>query len=159
MQINYQDNFFSEREHKLIYNYCLNATYTFGETDDVDTPETGLVHNIPEDEFLYKLFKKKLSDFDPQLGSMKLYRMYINCFAPTENPYFHIDGENGLTLLYYPHEEWNLNEGGETQFYVDDDIYGITPIPNRMVIFDASILHRATSFRSSHRFTVAIKYQ
>jgi hypothetical protein len=28
-----------------------------------------------------------------------------------------------------------------------------------MVIFNASIMHRATTFRSSHRFTVAIKYQ
>jgi hypothetical protein len=55
--------------------------------------------------------------------------------------------------------EWDVNEGGETQFYIDENIYGITPVPNRMVIFDASILHRATSFRSSHRFTVAIKYQ
>jgi hypothetical protein len=159
MEINYEDNFFNEREHSKIFDYCLNAAYKYGETDEVDTPQTGLVHNIPEDEFIYKLFKKKISDFDSSLSQMKLYRMYINCFAPTENPYFHIDGEQGVTLLYYPHMEWNLNEGGETQFYIDENIYGIAPIPNRMVIFNASIMHRATTFRSSHRFTVAIKYQ
>ena len=85
--------------------------------------------------------------------------MYINCFAPSENPYFHIDGESGMTLLYYPNIEWSINDGGETQFYIDENIYGITPIPNRMVIFDASIFHRATTFRNTHRFTVAIKYR
>lgn len=159
MQINFQDNFFDKREHQVIYDYCLNATYKYGETDDVDTPQTGLVHNIPEDEFIYKLIKKKISDFDSHLSSMKLYRMYINCFAPSENPYFHIDGESGMTLLYYPNMDWSINDGGETQFYIDENIYGITPIPNRMVIFDASILHRATTFRNTHRFTVAIKYR
>ena len=159
MQINFQDNFFDKREHHVMYDYCLNATYKYGETDDVDTPQTGLVHNIPEDEFIYKLIKKKISDFDSHLGSMKLYRMYINCFAPSENPYFHIDGESGMTLLYYPNIEWSINDGGETQFYIDENIYGITPIPNRMVIFDASIFHRATTFRNTHRFTVAIKYR
>lgn len=158
MQINYQDKFFNEREHSLIYDYCLNANYKFGETDDVNTPQTGVVHNIPEDEFVFRLFKKKISEFDQSLKSYKLYRMYINCFSPAENPYFHIDGENGVTLLYYPHMQWDINDGGETQFYVDGNIYGITPVPNRMVIFDASILHKATTFRNNHRFTVAIKY-
>ena len=85
--------------------------------------------------------------------------MYVNCFAPTETPYFHTDGV-GYTFLYYPdpaiHE---LDEGGETQFVVDGNIMGIMPISNRMSIFDGTIKHRATSFRTKHRFTVAIKYQ
>ena len=44
------------------------------------------------------------------------------------------------------------------KFYINNDIYGITPVPNRMVVFDANIQHRATTFRNDHRFTVAIKY-
>ena len=89
---------------------------------------------------------------------MKLYRMYINCFAPNENPYFHVDGE-GYTFLYYcDNEEFDLNEGGETQFLVDNDLMGVLPVPNRMVIFDGTIKHRATTYRSRHRFTIAIKY-
>ena len=35
----------------------------------------------------------------------------------------------------------------------------IEPEPNRLCFFDASILHRATSFRTKHRFTVALKYE
>ena len=53
---------------------------------------------------------------------------------------------------------WDLQEGGETQFYINDDIYGITPVPNRIVIFSANIKHKATTFRNNYRFTVAIKY-
>ena len=52
-----------------------------------------------------------------------------------------------------------MNELGETQFYMDDMIYAIPPIPNRMIMFNAHIKHRATSYRSLHRFTIAIKYR
>ena len=88
-----------------------------------------------------------------------LYRMYINCFAPREIAYFHTDGDEGdLTFLYYPNMEWKLDDGGETQIYETDMFTGVPPIPNRIVMFDASLLHRATSFRDRHRFTIAIKY-
>ena len=159
MEINYKDKFFNEAEHNIINQYCIGASYQYGETDNDGTPCTGLIHNIPETSFVYKLFRKKLSDeYKEVTNDMKLYRMYINCFAPSENPYFHTDGEEGITFLYYPNMNWDLQEGGETQFYINDDIYGITPVPNRIVIFSANIKHRATTFRNNHRFTVAIKY-
>ena len=42
-----------------------------------------------------------------------------------KQPYFHTDGE-GFTHLYYPMmEEYDLDEGGETQFLLDDNILGI----------------------------------
>ena len=41
---------------------------------------------------------------------------------------------------------------------IDDEIVGILPLPNRMVYFPAKIMHRATSFRDRHRFTLALKY-
>ena len=53
---------------------------------------------------------------------------------------------------------WDKDDGGETQFLMNDELYGILPIPNRMVVFSANLLHRATTFRNDHRFTVAIKY-
>ena len=55
--------------------------------------------------------------------------------------------------------EYNeLNEGGETQFLISNEIKGILPIPNRMVIFNGLIYHKATSFRNQHRYTIAIKF-
>ena len=85
--------------------------------------------------------------------------MYVNCFAPSENPYFHTDGDDGVTFLYYVNDRWELNDGGETQIIVNDEIKGILPLPNRIVGFDASLLHRATSFRFKHRFTLAAKFR
>ena len=85
--------------------------------------------------------------------------MYINCFAPSENPYFHVDGD-GLTFLYYlTNHKWRADDGGETQFLIDDTIKGVLPISNRLVGFDGNILHRATPFRFDHRFTLAAKFR
>ena len=157
------DNIFSNEDHHYIFDYCTNVEgYFYGERDEPSHPPTGLVHDIPEDEKLYKLFLNKIGiELYPQVNKLELYRMYINCFAPCEVPYWHDDGPpECITFLYYPHtEEWDINELGETQFYMDDMIYGIPPIPNRMIMFNANIKHRATSYRSSHRFSVAIKYR
>lgn len=159
MEINFVDNFLNTAEHKMAYEYCVSATYRVGERDNQDTPPTGMVHELKSHEFLYKLLVRKSEMAFPKLKEQMLYRMYVNCFAPGENPYFHIDGDEGTTLLYYPNLEWSIHEGGETQFYLEDNIQAIIPRQNRMVIFDASILHRATSFRTKHRYTIAIKYQ
>ena len=152
------NNFFPEEEYNIILNYCLNSSYTYGEYDNDDTPLSGMIHDIPKSSFVYELFQKKLGDEFSIISEMRLDRMYINCFAPSENPYFHTDGETGYTFLYYPQENWKIDDGGETHFLIDESIYGVFPLPNRIVKFDASILHRATSFRDRHRFTVAIKY-
>ena len=154
------DNFLSQEEFNFVLNYSKSALYAYGETDDKNHPPTGLVHNITKSKKIYKLFENKTKAF---VSNHKLYRMYINCFAPSENPYFHIDcsdekDDDEVTFLYYPNETWDLNDGGETQFFIDERIYGIAPIPNRLVYFNANLLHRATSFRDRHRFTVAIKY-
>ena len=74
--------------------------------------------------------------------------------------YYHTDADQGMTFLYYPHKEmWTPNFLGQTEFYVNDKSYSVAPEPNRLCFFDASILHRATSFRTKNRFTVALKYE
>lgn len=152
------DNFFNKRDQNMIISYCNSCSYTYGEVDNQNTPPTGMVHNISESEKIYSLFESKLSAV-PFIKGMELYRMYVNCFAPSENPYFHTDGEDGYTLLYYPQKDWKLDDGGETQFIIDNNLYGILPEPNRMIMFEANIPHRATTFRDRYRFTVAIKYK
>ena len=150
-----RDNFLSTKEYHDVINYCYSASYNYGEHDAPGYMPTGMVHEIDEKSWIYNLFYFKTKDF---VGDLKLYRMYVNCFAPSENPHFHIDGDHGITILYYVNDEWNLEMGGETQFLIDDEIRGILPFPNRLVYFDANILHKATSYRSGHRFTLALKY-
>jgi hypothetical protein len=160
IDLSFSDNFLSKEEHEIIYDYCIkNGSYTFGERDHGDSVPCGFVHQIPETHLVYKILDNILRERVEFIRDMKLSRMYINCFAPRENGYFHTDG-NFITFLYYPNlEQYDIDEGGETKFLVNDNIQGILPIPNRMVIFDGNIKHSATGFRNHHRFTVAIKYK
>jgi len=152
------NNFLDINDKNFVFKYCFTTSYTYGETDTATTPPTGMIHNINSDESIYNLFESKIRDACDIVKGMNLYRMYINCFAPSENPYFHEDGD-GLTFLYYvTNHKWGVNDGGETQFLIDDTIKGVLPISNRLVGFDGNILHRATPFRDKHRFTLAVKF-
>ena len=153
------DNFLKVEYYEKMINFCERSTYLYGEKDSKDSPETGMVHNFNLNSSIVEVFQKNLIDLYPEIKKFYLERMYINCFAPSENPYFHIDAELGITCLYYPTKSWNYDDGGETQFILNDEIKGVLPIPNRIVIFDSNILHKATSFRNKHRFTVALKYK
>jgi len=179
------DNFLPDDQHQFVMQYCVDAPYFYGETDNEDTPVTGMVHNIwiaGVTEELDDDVKTKGSTDNKGINQKQIFdilttpiekkyerctknhltRLYINCFSPNDNPYFHTDvseDEDGITFLYYPHFEYDIDDGGETQFEVNGALYGIQPFPNRLVCFPANILHKATSYRDHYRFTVAIKYQ
>lgn len=180
------DNFLSDEEFNFVINYCLDAPYFYGEADNQDTPVTGMVHNVwydgmdeelhlPEEiipigamgtdaiytKRFYDIFTSKINEKYAECDKKYITRLYVNCFSPNDNPYFHTDdaeGVNSKTFLFYPTPGYNINDGGETQFEIDGALYGVSAIPNRLVSFPAQVLHRATSFRSRYRFTVAIKY-
>lgn len=155
------NNFLPEEYHKRCFNYCKDTkNYQYGETDSEGLPPTGMVSNIEINHPMIQIFHEKFLEKISEVKNLNLYRSYINCFAPSENPYFHVDSDDqkSLTMLYYPNINWDINDGGETQFLIDDSITGVLPIPNRLVCFPAHVLHKATSFRSGHRFTIAFKY-
>lgn len=179
------DDFLTKEEHDFVIEYCVDAPYYYGETDNADTPVTGMVHNVwygdmkeedlQDDRVLrgsiddskidtkrfFNLFTEKIKEKYPECENKCLARLYINCFSPNDNPYFHTDEDgdvNAKTFLFYATPGYNIDEGGETQFVIDGSLYGIPPIPNRLVCFPANILHKATSYRNRYRFTVAIKY-
>lgn len=157
--IKYIDNFLDEDEYNKVIKYTLKSKYQYGESDNPDTPPTGMISLI-EDIGISNLFEEKIKKSVEEVSNLSAYRMYINSFAPGENPYYHIDGETGITCLYYVNPEYRIDDGGETQFFLSkDESINILPIPNRLCYFDANILHRATSFRDIHRFTIAIKYK
>ena len=169
--IDYIDNFFDKKYYDSIVNYCLKAPYYFGEVDSPSTPPIGMIHDIPQAHPLYKLFQIEIDSKIELTKGLELHKMRINYFCPAENPYYHVDGSDGITCLYYlgpikvmkqrwTNPTYNVDDGGETQFYLSDtESINILPIPNRMSFFDADILHRATSFRNDYRFTIAIKYR
>ena len=84
--------------------------------------------------------------------STHLHQEKIHIFTDSTN------GEDITFLYYVPTANWDIDDGGETQFFHNDEMIGVMPFPNRMVYFDATILHKATSFRDRWRWTVAVKY-
>ncbi len=157
----YFDNVFTKDEHKLILEMCLNSKYTYGSRDKPGFPPTGSVCKLDKKDEIPKLIINKLSELDPELKPLMIKKICINCFAPSENPYFHQDSlsPSAVTALYYPNDFYDENEGGETQILASDDlIIGIKPRPNRVLIFKSNLVHRATAYRTKHRFTIAIKY-
>jgi hypothetical protein len=168
MEVKVVNNFLPDDDFNEILSYCKNATYSYGEIDGAENAgdETfcvGMTHQIfPMNSKIVDLFEKECKNQFPEVEGYIITEMYVNCFAPSENPYFHIDSFfpdlKSYTCIFYANDKWNLDDEGETQFYVNDIIYGVPPEPNRMVLFDGRIPHRATSFRNRHRFSVAIKY-
>ena len=149
---------FTPEENLKLYNSILfGKKFTYGEVDSFDTPPTGMVYDMSEDDNLFDKFYAAVLRNHSEIESLSYQRAYVNLFLPHEDPYFHTDG-NVITCLFYINPEYNDNEGGETQFLIEDNIVGIKAKPARLVVFDGNIVHRATSFRSNPRLTVALKF-
>jgi Rps23 Pro-64 3,4-dihydroxylase Tpa1-like proline 4-hydroxylase len=171
MDIEIVDNFLSECEAEKVLDECCSANYFYGETDselnsEKKFPPTGMVSHLDPDDYIFKVINEKIQIKFPSLYCGKVnIRSYINCYSPREVSYFHTDCDSssewydsGYTLLYYPNKKLDINEGGETQFYIDDKIIGIPPTHNRIIKFKVPILHRATPFQNHHRFSIAFKF-
>lgn len=151
--VHFKRNFLTPDLYQKVENYCYVAAYHYGETDNPDQIPTGLIHNLKLDSEILSYFPKEIDNFP-------LYRGYINHFNPGEKPNFHFDGAHGYTSLFYINQEtYNFDEGGCTEILAHDDyLISVLPIKNSLVTFEANLMHRATSFKTLPRFTLALKY-
>ena len=166
------DNFLLQDNAQYVSKEVEKLKYSYGEADNIDSPPTGLVAEISNTSLLYTTFFTKLKNI-PELNVLKCTRSYVNIFSPNEKAYYHVDNTE-YTALYYPNRDWNINDEGETKFLFTNTnfnsieqntivknypiIISIAPIPNRLVIFKGDIYHTATSFKNSHRFSLAFKF-
>lgn len=152
------DNFLEESQHLEILDYCLSTSYILGEKDRDDTESVGLVAPFDIDILADQIHRRLF------LSKTNIERSYINLFNPGDDPYYHTDG-NVWTLLYYPNKIDTINniehidEKGETHFLQNGKLTGVPYVANRLIKFDGNVLHRANSFRTHVRHTVAIKYR
>lgn len=153
------DSVFKKETMLKIFKEINSLNFIKGERDRTEDPNTatGEVARLEKNLFTFKVLKKYLSKYK-YCNFSKLYRAYVNKFYPNENPYYHTDGKSGYTVLYYANPEWKLDQQGETQFYLKKQVKGVLPIPGRIVIFSSNLLHRATSYRSMERYTIALKF-
>ena len=150
------DNIMSLADNDKLYHEILyNRNFKYGEMDKLTDPPRGLVMGLEGP--LLDIFHSFVVAQNNSFNFRKIQRAYVNLFLPNENPFFHEDGDV-FTNLFYLNPQYDIDEGGETQFFIDDKIIGIQSKPSRLVVFDGRILHRATSFRTKPRITVALKY-
>lgn len=83
-------------------------------------------------------------------------RFFVNRFEPKEIPQFHRDGCSLTCLLYADDQELQLDDHGETQLLIGREIMGVLAEPNRLLVFDGNMMHRATSFQARQRHTVSL---
>jgi SM-20-related protein len=77
-----------------------------------------------------------------------LMRCYANGLGFGSDGTLHTDSRvpNSFTSIYYPHDRWSPNWGGETVFFTHEDgdiIASVYPKPNRLVLFNGTIWHVA----------------
>jgi SM-20-related protein len=77
-----------------------------------------------------------------------LVRCYANGYPYGSEGSIHTDSisPDSFTSIYYPHDEWQPNWGGETVFFDHartDIIASIYPKPNRLLIFKGTMQHVA----------------
>jgi hypothetical protein len=154
------DQIFSLEEIQKYHKLFLSKDYYYGEVDSPEHHPTGLVHNFSTDDLTFNEIKCRIEEHAPELKEYSIDRAYLNFFIPNENPYYHHDGDC-TTVIFYVTLSNELNQNGETLFLNDNNktLFGVLPISGRVVVFDGRIKHRATSFRSLPRITLAIKYK
>jgi len=165
------DNFLNPSEYDNVISELTNLSFVFGETDESNTPPSGVICNLDNKNIIHKTLFEKLSSLNV-LDNCYCDRSYVNLYSPNERTYFHHDFTD-YTVLYYPGPSWNINDEGETKFFfttnpfdsiIQEDsedmpiMISIAPVPNRLVIFNGDVLHSATSFRDKHRYSIALKF-
>ncbi len=76
----------------------------------------------------------------------RAYRGYVNYASYGDMLFTHTDclpDQDELTILVFICEQWDIEWGGETLFYnqENDCVFACTPKPGRVVIFDGAIKH------------------
>lgn len=94
---------------------------------------------------------------------LELLRIYSNFNFYGEVFFNHLDSTDGVTALYYVNPTWEHDWSGET-FFCDESgesIQVVQPKAGRLVLFDASILHRGSPpsrLCPEHRINIAFKF-
>lgn len=161
------DNLLSPADHAAVWNFLAQGGWSYGGYS-ADGPDA--------DRYFYKHFagyqtdgcedrdadviEKELQQNAPLIGGMwkalqqgplknqALSRCYANGMPGGVEGGLHLDSniETHLTAIYYPHQSWDPNHGGETLLFNpagDEIVAAIYPRPNRLAVFPGTIPHVA----------------
>ena len=131
-------------------------------------PGVAAVSDIPPDKIAVDPFLRGLRQTVERLFPDERFsdqRAYVNCSVFGDSYYAHRDcgvQEQHVTALYYANLVWNIDWGGETIYYNDDQDAELVvmPRPGRLVVARGAMLHRGgVPTRTCHeeRYTLAYK--
>lgn len=158
-KIKIHDNVLSKMEVQTLRKQITEMPMTWTGRDAPNLPVNTLTKSLlPGDAILDRL-QNTLFNVEPKFSNLKFSRAGINFIMPQLQPsYFHFDGPDIITCLFYITPNINIDDGGETQFDLGEIVLGIKPKPGRICIFDGLIGHRTTYFRDQDRITIYLKY-
>jgi hypothetical protein len=168
------DDVFTSSEKSYFEYYIQNKPHTLGSTSNTELwqrNKTFFKSNFTEsdiNEFGF-LNSNSFIPIEQHVSSEKfnVRSCWSIASSPFSTQYYHVDclspNANGKTLLYYVNNRWNTNWGGETVFSNDSGESEIIVdyISGRVVIFDSSILHKATPISieaDEFRFIFSIQF-
>ena len=165
--ISVYDNVVSKQDNNVYRNILLNAPFYYGAFDNPNSKPTGLVSGFsdlhvklyPELKTIRDFYLNKIYQIEPSLKKNPIIVIRLNLFLPGETPEFHIDHKDQIICMFYINPELSINEGGETQFYSEQNFTCISSKPGRLVIFDGGLKHRATSFLNEPRLTLVFCFE
>jgi hypothetical protein len=115
--------------------------------------------NHVEVNFFERLFRDLINDYAEtnNINKFNLKRAYVNCHPCHHPGDWHIDGESGFTLLYYPISTTDFGLEGATDF---KDYAPQYYIGNSVLIFPANVEHMAAEHRQQgvFRYSIAFKF-
>ena len=160
------DNYLPAHDHEAVYLYCQNSLYT---TKHSSSPNAELHHprmvaNLTNEQLMSFVLTNHFINTSIELGyNVDIERAYINLATKDTVCTKHTDGSQiGLSMLYYPNTDWDIDWGGETLFFNQEKEIAFASLckPNRAVFFDPRILHTArppTTLANAFRYTIAYK--
>ena len=148
------DDFLTEVECELVYQETLQQEYVLHSS----TPErewTMLSGNHRERDYNCRNVFKYITLLSEVVGD-KMVRSSTNLAPPGDffSGDLHVD-DGEITALYYPHE-WDIMWGGGTYF---EDGTTIDYVKNRLVLYDASTLHKALPHASPNGWRMTLAYK
>jgi SM-20-related protein len=178
------DNLLSPADHTAVWNFLNQGGWSYGgfSADHADADRYFYKHfagyrTTGREERDGDAIEKELGETAPLIGAVwkalqqgplknqALGRCYANGMPGGVEGGLHLDSniESHLTAIYYPHQSWEANHGGETLLFNatgDEIIAAIYPRPNRLAVFSGTIPHVArpmTRRRPELRVTLMFK--
>lgn len=160
------DDFLDEEDHHKIWEDCVSQDYKpMIDHPDISDKPSGALSPLSLTDSSVKILMEACLGI-PELKwvlKTKYRKALFNKYFPKEPTYFHYDApESGTTLVYFPNvEETSFHFGGETQVLKkNQELVGVFPKPNRLMVFNGSLWHKGNSFTNdTDRYSLAIQFE